>query len=181
MKIKKGKKTRLTKQLKKWKWVFFAVLLAMIFGFIACSWEVFALIFTAVIIMWYAAETRAIRLSSILPGLTMRWLRPNGGDWALILTNQGKGTALNIDIKTSNSIFKIDIKGVNAIYQGDTIYVELQKSGKKLTTEHLNDLGVDPLVVTIYFGSAENLAPSLLTKVEIKNPPYAKILKTEWN
>ena len=173
--------TRLTKQLKKWKWALSGVLVAMIFGFIACSWEVFALIFTAVIIMWYAAETRAIRLLSILPGLTMRWLRPNGGNWTLILTNQGKGTALNIDIKTSNPIFEIDIKGLNAIYQGDTIYVELQKSGKKLTTEDLNDLGSSPLVVTINFGSAENLAPSLLTEVEIKNPPHAKILKTKWN
>jgi len=161
-------------------WIFAAILFAAIFGIIACSWEVSALIFTAIIIMWYTAETRANRLSSILPGLTMRWLRPIGGDWTLILTNQGKGTALNIDIKTSDPLFKVDIKGVNAIYQGDTIYVQLRKSGKRLTTEDLSSLGATPLVVTIYFGSVENLSPSLVTEVEIKNPPCTKILRTEW-
>ena len=171
--------TRLIKKLD-WKWIFAAILCAVIFGVITRSWEVSALVSTAVILMWYTAETRAIRISSTLPGLTMRWLRPSAGDWMLILTNQGRGTALNIDIKTSSPTFEIDLKGVNAIYQGDTIEVDIKKAAKKLTTEDINELEKNPLIVTINFGSIENLNPSLSTEVEIKNPPHAKILKTDW-
>lgn len=152
------------------------------------------LFWTFLVIILYTIETYRLRdetyslaqatleanRSAHQPGLTMRWMRPNNGDWVLILTNQGKGTALNIEIVTDNNEFEIDCGGVNAIYQGDAIGVDIKKDNRKLTHEEIDTLSESPLNVVIKFSSMENLSSLFSTKIEVKNPPHAKITETHW-
>ena len=154
---------------------------------------------TLLAIIWYSRETRILREEqrksnkiatktnwlSIMPSLTMRWIRQNGGEWNLIISNQGKGTALNVKIDIENNEendLKLNLDGVNAIYQGDTIYTKFQKkSGAKLAMEDYVKFSNEPINVKISFGSADDPEPTLFTTMMIKNPPDSKILKTKWS
>jgi hypothetical protein len=153
---------------------------------------------TLIVILWYSKETFVLRQSqdesneisirsislSMMPGLTMRWYRPNGADWILILSNQGKGTALNIQASIEGhwkDKWSLELEGVNAINSGDTVHVGIKNQlNQILTTEQTSALSEKPLKIRIIFGSAENLLPTLSTLVEIKNPPDSKIIETKW-
>jgi hypothetical protein len=114
------------------------------------------------------------------PALLIRWFRSKEQGWMLILTNQGKGTALNIECSVTETEYSLDWEGVNAIYQGDTVPVLLLKNGLRLSTEDLAALGTNPITIIIRCGSVDNLSTTLVTKVEVRNQPATKIIEAAW-
>jgi hypothetical protein len=157
---------------------------------------------TLVAIIWYSRETLILRKEqwrsnkiaekaswySIMPGLTVRWTRQSG-NWELILSNEGKGCALNINLEIEGENakrYKIVHNGVNAIYSGDTIGLPFYKMNeengttKPLSTEEFTNLGEHPIILKISFGSVENEKPTLSSRIKIKNPPEAEIIEINW-
>lgn len=176
-----------------WSWLTVAVLMGALFGCVAEDWTVFALVFTAVILVWYSAETRGLRLHTreanrlaVHPGLTLRYIRSGenqGGDWIFILSNVGKGVALNPEIAvTSKTGWKVDLNGVNAIYPGDVVEVFFRiPGGEKVTGGAATAFfQAELLKATIYFSSALDPKGRLSTEVEISNPPHITITNTNW-
>jgi hypothetical protein len=162
------------------KWIVISVTVGLV-GLFVDGWNVAALLFTAVIIIWYSVETSEIRRLSFNPGLTVRWLRPAGGEWVLILTNQGKGSAINPHIEVESGLFRVETNGVNAIYPGDTIELSVKgvigQSPMNATVFFKND---KPEILTITFEMGGKVGPSFVTKIAVGSPPISRVISTNW-
>ena len=171
-----------------WKWLLAAIDIGALAGLLAWSWSVAALIFTSVIVMWYAVETHRLNRVALYPGLTIRWVLASGG-WTLVLANQGKGIALNMtidQIRLEDAAYTFTLAGLNAVYPGDTAEIFIRKTDLRKgtiaapTADELQALESTHLVTRVYFSRADDTNMRYFTEVEIKNPPTVRILNTNW-
>lgn len=163
-----------------WHWIILSLLAGTFFGFLSCSWEVFALIFTAVTLIWYSVETRGLRLEaresnrlSVLPALVLIQEEVNGTN-KFFIKNLGKGLAINPRvIVISNSkeeVFALDY--INVIAPGDRFIIpDIQRT---IEGHH----GKQNLGTKITFSSSLDPFGDFFTEQDIKDK--LKIIKTNW-
>ena len=176
-----------------WLWLLLASIIGIIFGSISCRWDVFALMFTATILIWYSVETRGLRLEtqqtnrlSTFPALTLRY-EMEGGDWVILLGNIGKGPALNPKIEVLGGVNNVSfsLEGMNAIPHDIPLKewpkVSFEHDGRRNDQKFLTqNLSSQPLKVKIIFSSARDSQGICWTELELKNPREIKILATNW-
>ncbi|OGZ67624.1 MAG: hypothetical protein A3D35_02555 [Candidatus Staskawiczbacteria bacterium RIFCSPHIGHO2_02_FULL_34_9] len=179
-----------------WQWLGIALSSGMIFGLLSHRWDVFALMFTAVILFWYSVETSNLvnktektrqemviaNQISVQPILTLEYLQ-NGSTWHFRLKNIGKGSAMNIEIKSDRQEYIFELSGLNILKYDDEEYIELRKNSNPLSSEDWLLLSSEPIIATIIFyrtKKSNNKLVQLWTKVEIKNPSKTKIIETKW-
>jgi hypothetical protein len=172
-----------------WAWLISSAIIGVLVRLLTKDWNVTALMFTAIILLWYSTETRKLRITSLdsyrlsrSPFLTLRYRKTDLG-WDLILTNQGKFVALNPEIniinKEKHPSLKFKLYGVNAINSGDWVPIGWEVNGEINKPNYFNDLDENPLKVEIIsYSILGELCPS---EAEIKKPYESKILKTPWN
>ena len=164
-------------------WLILATGVGATFGLISSGWDVFALMFTAVVLIWYSIETRQLRFLSTAPGLVLRWA--NGGDLqgiTLRLSNQGKGAALNPAIRLNRPDLILEgFDDLNAVTDRDEhIGCVAQGDSRLYWQESFRRLNLDtnPLIATIIFQGMDGVQHS--TIIELKQPPRARIIKASW-
>ena len=170
------------------------LLMAVFVGFIVhhltpLDWNAAIVAFTAVLLAWYSIETRFLRVQSfdatrlsIHPGLTLRYKRGPIG-WTFLLSNEGKGAALNpriISLNIDDFPLVFNVNGVNAINAGDSIDVSWYYHGFENSECVFNDFGDRQIAVRIEFQSAFDLDTILTTEELIGGPPISSITKTSW-
>lgn len=173
-----------------WFWISFAIVVGLVFLGISGDGNISAIMFTAVIFIWYSVETRKLRVNSqesnqisVNPGLTFRYKDEGDLGWSFIMSNHGKGVALNPKIIIQNTNLEnlsFDLNGVTAIYQGDWVPVSWKFNGKHNDQSILNKFEKEPLHVKIEFYSHLDPKGKLFTEIEIGKPPNSKIIKSTW-
>jgi hypothetical protein len=171
-----------------WKWFMAAADIGALAGIITWSALVFAVVFTAIILMWFALETHRSNRASRYAGVTMRWAL-GGGGWTLLLENRGKGVAFNIaieQVRFDSVSYTFSLGGTNVLYPSDSAEVFIRRTDLKRgliappTPDQLQELELEPLRTAIYFNRENDLHTRCMTEVEIKNPPTVRILSTNW-
>lgn len=171
-----------------WKWLLAAIDIGSLAGILAWSWEVFALVFTAILILWLAYELHRQNRLSHYPTLTMRWASGVDG-WKLMLENGSGGIAFNIaldQVVRDDVAYVFNLSGINAIYPGQQAEIKIRRTDLRKgiigapSSEDLQLLETDSVITRIYFSRADNLRTLYFTEVEIKNPPTVRILSTNW-
>jgi len=171
-----------------WKWLLAATDIGALAGILAWSWEVFALVYTAILILWLALELHRQNKISHYPTLTVRWVSGQNG-WTLLVDNRSSGIAFNITIDQivrDHVAYAFNLNGVNTIYPGEGAEIQIRRTDLHKgvigapTTDELRLLDGEALVTRVYFSRSEDLRMRYFTEVEIKNPPTVRILNTNW-
>ncbi len=173
---------------------------AIMFGVTAAAssekifdWNVFVLMFTALVLVYYSWETRNLRNEGLKAnriaahaGLTLRWIMRDehfGPRWHLHLSNQGKSSALNPRVVLINAPDRVTLRGfdgVNAIVEGDGIDGHLTRDDIRLAPDELAKFFETPVTAVITFSTMEDLGRKFETTVKILHPPYSAIEAARW-
>lgn len=171
----------------------------------AFNWEVATLMLTAVFVAWYTIETQKLREAtqesnrlsakmraemviantlSIQPGVVINYERGEHGNRYLVVSNIGKGPAINLRIESKSGDYLFDLD-TDVLHSGEKRDISLRRKGKDgsadtMITDFAREFDSKSEEATIFFDRIKRWRTPLSTRVEVKHPPNVRILERNW-